>query len=442
MRKKKVNAQYSMENKKDKKLYLRVILVLFVVISFFFWYLRLRNFEKMMTFHTDQGFHIQEVYDMVVQRKARLIGPIVLTRMVEGKGYFIGPYYYYILAILCIVSKWDAVSITKFLLIWWWAGAVFLFLWIGKKLNCQAALFVYAILTVHPLLIGFSRMFLNPNFLPLISVGFFYFLWKALKEKRKKDWFIAGGLAGVGLSFHFSVLVWLGIMAGGWAYGWFVKKVNIGHLLTGFIGIALSELPYLIFELRHNFYNLRTIRANGFDPNEVGFLGPYYAFGFFPIIFWAIAFLYTFVAKRTKYWISIPLSLLILWSIMFVFTKDEYKEKGYGMPIGWSVPTQKYLAGVICNDQSRKNFNIATHIRADVRGDDLRWWVRRCGAEPMGYGDYPFADTLYFVDRGELQSLNAPGLWELASMTKDPHEVEVTKELDGDLWFYKLVRKK
>jgi len=178
-----------MENKKDKKLYLRVILVLFVVISFFFWYLRLRNFEKMMTFHTDQGFHIQEVYDMVVQRKARLIGPIVLTRMVEGKGYFIGPYYYYILAILGIVSKWDAVSITKFLLIWWWAGAVFLFLWIGKKLNWQAALFVYAILTVHPLLIGFSRMFLNPNFLPLISVGFFYFLWKALKEKRKKDWF-------------------------------------------------------------------------------------------------------------------------------------------------------------------------------------------------------------------------------------------------------------
>ncbi len=431
--------QTSNKSRLDKRIF-----AAFIAASLLFWLVRLWNFDELMTFHSDQALHIQESFQMVARRKIQLIGPIVLTHIVEGRGFFIGPQYLYILAFLGILLNWDVILITKFLIFLWWGAAAALFLWIGKKLSWPAALFTYALISILPPLIWFSRMILNPNFLVAVSVGFFYFLWQAIMKRQTKDWLLAGFFAGLGLSFHFIVLTWMAIVALVWTVGLILRKFKLKDILAVALGVAIGDLPYVIFELRHNFYNLRTFIANLSGPGKLEFPAGYYLFAFFPVLSFIIAASFHWLSKRIKPGLLIPLAILFL--VLAVPLSDDPEEhgKGYGMPRGWSLQRQQYLADFICTDlEHHKNepFEVATLITADIRAEDLRWWVKRCGAQPLGYDGYPLAKILYFVDHGEYRSGNAPGTWELASMTNDPHQEAVRIKLDDNTWFYKLIRK-
>lgn len=394
-----------------------------------------------MTFHMDQALHITEVQQMIQTRKPRLIGPIVYTRIIEGRGFFIGPHYYYLLALLGIIFDFNVILITKFLLLMWWTAAFSLFIWIGKELDWYTALFTYAIFSLHPFLVAFSKMFLNPSFLAFFATPFFFFLWKAYKENKTKYWFWAGLFCGIGLSFHFLVLSWISLLGAVWIFKALRKKAKPINLLLAAAGVVIGDLPYFIFELRHNFYNLRTIIHNGLDPNGMGFLGPYYALGFLPLIFFAVAIIYKHTLGRLKKALFLPLSVLLLLFMVIYYDKLEYHRKGYGMPNGWSVPLQKQLAEHICSEQGgNHDFVIAANISSIATADDLKWFVRACGSESLDNSAYPYAKTLYYIDQGEVHNLEATGLWELASMTNDPHEKVYSRRLNDNLWFYKMVR--
>lgn len=430
--------------KKQNNRFNKQVFALFIVVSILFWLLRLWNFDELMTFHSDQALHIQESYNMVAQRKIQLIGPIVLTHIVEGRGFFIGPQYLYVLALLGILLNWNVILITKFLIFLWWGAAVALFIWIGKKLSWPAALFTYLLITVIPPLIWFSRMILNPNFLVAISVGFFYFLWMAVTKRQTKYWLMAGIFAGLGFSFHFIVMTWLAIIAFAWAVGLILRKFKLTDFLAASLGVLIGDLPYIVFELRHDFYNTRTFIANLSGPGRVEFPAGYYLFAFFPILAWIIAVVFHWLSIKIKPLYFVPLAIFLLVIAVRISDDPEEHGKGYGMPRGWSLQKQQFLADFICNDMRNHPsdpFEVATFISADIRGEDLRWWVKRCGFKPLGYDGYPLAKILYFVDRGEFQSGNAPGTWELAAMTTDPYEETVRMKLENNLWFYKLVRK-
>ncbi|MEK7580945.1 MAG: hypothetical protein AAB512_01560 [Patescibacteria group bacterium] len=88
-----------------------------------------------MNFILDQPSHMFAAKEMVDTRKIPLIGPVDGTRVVNGKSYFIGSQYYYILGVLGLALKWDVVSITKFILFYWSITGLIMFFWIAKKLD-------------------------------------------------------------------------------------------------------------------------------------------------------------------------------------------------------------------------------------------------------------------------------------------------------------------
>lgn len=409
---------------------------LFVIITAFFWYVRLDNFLPMMTFHIDQAEHIFNAKEMIDNQKIRLIGPIVSTRIVEGRGYFIGPHYLYILAILGIIFSWNVILITKTLLIMWWLTTLGFLIWIGKRLNWFTGLIVYLVLSAQPLLIGFSRMFINPNFTFPASLGFFFFLERAWTKQKWYYWLLAGIFAGIGVSFHFVVMLWFGFMGLTWLIAMVRKKATWWYILVAALGVIIGDLPYVLFELRHDFYNLRTMMSIGVNPDGAGLGASYYLFAFVPLLAWPFAWLINFLAKKTHFLVAIAVAFAYLYYAYATFAHPTVR--GPGMPKGWSVPLQQELAQRICDDPNKGSFELAGMITADIRALDLRWWVEQCGAQPAGFMEYPFVDTLYMVDQGWRASGERHGNWEVASM--DPHILEFEEQLNEYLWFYKLVR--
>lgn len=414
----------------------RLEVALFVVISILFWGLRLNNFDNMVTFHIDQGEHILETKAMIDEGKPRLIGPIVSTRIRDGRGYFIGPHYYYILATVGTLTGWSILGMTKALLFMWWGAILALVYWVGKKLSWTTAMTIYLLLATHPYLISYSRMFLNPNFTFPVAVGFFFFLWRAWQKKHWPNWLIAGIWAGVGFSFHFVVGIWLVIIGATWLVGLIFRRTKWWYLPIAAFGAVLGNLPYVVFELRHNFYNLRTFLSIGAAPEGSGLTAGYYLFAYIPVIIWLLAWGFERLKHRWSY--LIPLIIALVFITHAHVTYDQPKVRGVGMPKGWSVPLQMELAQRICDDPDKGSFEIAAMVTADLRALDWRWFVHQCGAKPAGYGEYPFVDTLYLVDQGFYAKGELPGNWEIASM--EPHRLVYQEQLNEFLWFYKLER--
>ncbi|MBU4397494.1 hypothetical protein KKC08_04995, partial [Patescibacteria group bacterium] len=92
-------------------------LISIFLVSILYLSLRLYKLPQKMTFHLDQGLHLLETYNMVKNKKPRLIGPMVSSKTFDGRGFFIGPNYYYILATLGIISNWNPVTILVLLII-------------------------------------------------------------------------------------------------------------------------------------------------------------------------------------------------------------------------------------------------------------------------------------------------------------------------------------
>ena len=104
------------------KRFLLVISLLSIFVIYLF--LRLFQLNSKITFHLDQGLQLGEAYQMVQTHHLTLIGPMVTTKTFQGRAFFIGPFYTYILAFLGIISNWDPLIITTVLVIFEFASTL------------------------------------------------------------------------------------------------------------------------------------------------------------------------------------------------------------------------------------------------------------------------------------------------------------------------------
>lgn len=422
------------------------LVIVFLAFTFLFWFTRLWHFEKLMTFYSDQELFMREVWEMVDQRQLRLIGPMVITKMTEGRGFFIGPVFYYLLAILSIIASWNVILITKVLISVWWLAALGTAIWLGKKFSWFSGLAVYGIFAVYPLSVDFSRLIWNPSFLPLISLFFFIFWVKFYREEKVRHWFLMGLFFGLGLSFHYSAFLWLVLLLLLWlvkiwqrrSHSWF-----FGWLIFG-AGTVCGNLPMVIFELKHNFYNLRTIliffQERLFRGEGDISLGGYYLFSLLPLIFLLIAYFFRLLEKKIG---VVRSSILLMILITFlIFKIDWQREWGIGMPEGWNIGKQQKVAVQVCQEAKKDNldgqFEIAATMGGDTPAHDLRWWLFRNGCRPLGVADYPLAQALYLVAPDNRPS-GSETVWEVYSIK--PFTATVMADLGNDIKLYRLVRR-
>lgn len=419
-----------------------VVIFFFVLISAFFWTTRLWRFEQLMTFYSDQALFMNDVWQMVESGKIRLIGPMVVTKIVEGRGFFTGPLFYYFLTPLAILTNWNVILMTKIFMGVWWLAGLGLFLWVGKSKGWLAGLSSYAIFSVFPYYLDFNRFLWNPSLLPFLGIFLFWLISFIYQSEKVRLWFwlVLGIIVGLGINLQYGAFIW-GLLVGVfWLYGLFEKRWSFWVIFIFGIGLAIGDFPFIIFEFRHNFYNLSTMffaltyQGVGEIKGKIGLY--HFLFPLAPLIFFGWGVIISFLEKKN---ILIAIFLTLLALVGSLISIDWQKSQGTGMPKNWNVIKQQSVAWTICQDVGDNPFELASTINGDTRATDLRWWFKRKGCEPMGVEDYESATILYLVAPAT-RPPEKETVWEVRVLR--PFIVEKKVDLGENLFLYKLVRQK
>lgn len=258
---------------KSQKWIISFVLLFILYVFFRFW-----NLEDRTIFGWDQERDAFQIYNLVANKKLFLIGP----RILSDTGFFLAPYYTYLLTPFYVLTRLNPYAIVIFLMtvnsIFFVVFAYVMIKLFGEKI-AFFALFLY---TINPLMIRFDTIAWNPVFIPL-STTIVYGIWYGVYRKKIVNPLILF-LLGItnGLAFHFHVQGgFLLIQTIGFLLFFHTtikqKFANIGLVFLGFVS---TFLPIILFDIRHDFLNskliLSMIHSNG-EFNKNMFL-------FFPVL--------------------------------------------------------------------------------------------------------------------------------------------------------------
>lgn len=240
-----------------------VLFAILVLASF----LRLYKISEYMTFLGDEGRDAL-VAKEILEGNLTLLGP-----RASAGDFFLGPIYYYMMAPFLALSNLDPVGpaimvgiigVLTVLLVFYFTQRFF-----GKTAGLAAA----ALYAVSPIVIAFSRSSWNPNPVPFFTMLLFIALYFCVYKNNIKYALLVGFLLGILLQLHY-IAIFIGIITAIFVFlGNLVlerKKLiskYIKQYLAIFAGFILGISPFLLFEIRNGFPNIKTITGFIFVDN-------------------------------------------------------------------------------------------------------------------------------------------------------------------------------
>ena len=227
-----------------------IISIIFIIFSYFRFY----NLEKRFVFDWDQENICYSVKN-IINGKLTLIGP----RVVSEAGFFLGPYFSYLLVPFFLTTKLHPKALIFFVvfinILFFWVSFFVLRKIFGKKI----AILFLSFWTINFFLIHFDTIGWWPVFLPLGIIVTFYFLKKIYKENKKIDWIILGGILGFFTNMHFQFFFIIFFSCVFLLIGLLKKEITlkIKNIILLFISFILMFSPLIIFDLRHQFLNIK-----------------------------------------------------------------------------------------------------------------------------------------------------------------------------------------
>jgi len=198
--------------------------------------------------------------EQIIAGKLTLIGP-----RTGPADTFTGPAIYYLTAIsLLLVSPTQAVILLP-LLLSAATGLIIYYLskcYLGKKTASVAT----AIWAISPILLNLDRIFWNPN-LSLMAFALVVIPLFSSKKVQKIDLYLIALGSFLAYQAHFSAFLLIPAVL----LTILINKRPKIIFLASLSGLAISLLPTLLFDLRHNFLNIKGIwdfinhESGGFD---------------------------------------------------------------------------------------------------------------------------------------------------------------------------------
>lgn len=297
-----------------KKSHIIIILIIILFIAAFF---RLYRIGEYMIFLGDEGRDVLVVKRILIDHKFTLLGPITSV----GSMY-IGPIYYYFMAPFLLLWGFNPVGPAVMVALFAVATTGLIFYILNKYFSFKSAIIASFLYAISPLTIIHGRSSWNPNIVPFFSILIILGLLKTFVEKKPR-WLLLSGLAlGIILQLHYIALMFAPII--------FVTliinkpKFHWKYYLYMFLGFLITISPFLAFELRHNFPNLRSV---------ISFLTP----GTREFSFGITKFIHTFSDILTRlFWrlviienaeITKILIIFIFITLIFVYIKSHKYKK-------------------------------------------------------------------------------------------------------------------
>ena len=214
---------------------------------------RFYNFSDRVTFWSEQARSM--VVSANYLNKPSLLGQEYFRQDSNSHTIYSGAMFNYFLLPLMIITNYDPIAVTVFFGLLNILTGIVIYLVVKKMSGFHEALFSTILFLFHDFMIYHSLFIWNYNFLPLCGVLLIYFYWKYGRHRKDTDLFWIGILCGAGISLQIlfipiAAMVLLLV---------FAKKPSFKGIGLFLLGMALPSSPAILFDLRHNFYEARTL---------------------------------------------------------------------------------------------------------------------------------------------------------------------------------------
>ncbi|MDQ3098855.1 MAG: glycosyltransferase family 39 protein [bacterium] len=260
----------------------KIELVLIGIILLFASYIRLNDIRNYQVFLGDQGRDVLTVKRMIVDRDMTFLGPTASVG-----GFFLGPFYYYLMVIPLALSGLDPVGPAVMVALFSIATTYMAYSFGRRYFSVETGLIAAALYSISRLVVEYARSSWNPNVLPFFSFLLVYIFAILIENKsrhKKLILFAIGSCLGILIQLHYAVMGMYILSAV--AYCIYVWKDSIEqHMLNVTkrikemaimgLGMGLFFGPFLAFEIYHSFPNFTNIVRFIFTNRGGGFSGGY-----------------------------------------------------------------------------------------------------------------------------------------------------------------------
>lgn len=415
------------------------LLGLLVVVTVIFVGVRWFSYDSLSTCSTDQGLHLLETWKMDREGKIPLIGP-PSSFSVNGRAFFFGPVTYYLGWIALKVGGWQQASVASLLTLLQLVsvGAV---LWVlAQQGKAKTGLLFALVFALMPLTVHYSRFYWNPNFmLPVASLVLATLLAYEDKSKNSKLLsFLLGLWIGLGLQFHYNFLMVMPLV-----WYWLMRRRLINVWLWVYLipGLVLGLLPLVVFDLRHEFYNLRTVElmltSGQGDKSIVGVLVNPPEYYWLPLAaFAAYGLAVVTRALMGKQWVFGVGVLSVAMAVWYVGSLPK-QGTGYLMPDNWTCESMEKMKDIVV-EEGKERFNLIDVYTGDSRAMYLRALLTLEGHAPMEVDEYPIADYVYIYTKLPAEQVINMGMWETEAMR--PATLVGKWQIEKEVWLYLFKR--
>lgn len=248
---------------------LKLVLLLLLIFLFGFAIRAVEVLTNNYVFLFDQGRDYLAVKEIVFNRKLTLIGASTGLH-----GIFSGPLWYYLLAIPFILWRGDPYGGQVLMLVLGLITLVLVF-WMSKKIfNKKIALIAFFLTAVSRPIMSQSTIIWNPNPATVLIVLCFYFFYQYFSTRKTVWLFVSFFL--ISLIYNFEVTVTIAFLFYSFLFLILIdRKTKIKAYLYSTGTLLLGFVPAVMFELRHQFLQTKTIlnffTGRGASLNSPGF---------------------------------------------------------------------------------------------------------------------------------------------------------------------------
>lgn len=215
---------------------------IFLLILILFSFLRFYQLPQRTIFNWDQerdAFEVQKI----LSGDPSLIGP----RVLGPKGFFLGPYFYYFLAPFYFLTGGHPQAIVYFLIVLNLVFFLAAYLVVKKIWGEKTALIFLFLWSICPATIETTAW--NPALIPLMVI----LIWLTLFQK---SYFWLGLSLSLAINFHFQAVFLAPFIL---LFLFWQKELSGKNLGKAALGFFLPFTPLLLFDLKHNFLNLKLL---------------------------------------------------------------------------------------------------------------------------------------------------------------------------------------
>ncbi len=309
-------------------------------------FLRFYRLPEFVTFLSDQGRDAIVIKRIVTFSHLPAIGAASSVGQV-----YLGPFYYYLIAPFLPLFNFNPVGLAFGVALLSIIGILIAYYIVKKEFDAKTSFFFLIFISFSFVNIEVSRFSWNPNLLPFFSFLTLYFFYKILNSNNlKSNKLIYSILFGAFFSFSFqlhylSALLILTILI------FFLKelltiKQKLKVLLkftVAAISFIVFSFPLIIFDLRHNFLNLKNFIKLFTEQGVITHTSVSVRFG---------NTVQSFFSNVIMNPISIPFGLLILSTLIIIFVSSQKKHSSLFLNIHF-VNIFAYLTGFALLNSSR-----------------------------------------------------------------------------------------